>query len=129
MHAEEVIIGLTGSFGSGCSTIAEILSDKSDKTDYRKGRKYNFQYIKISDILKAEAVNRGINIEKMEAKGRRKSLQDIGNELRKEKGLGILVKLAIEGARKENKNMIVLESIKNPGEVIELKKHPNTYLV
>jgi len=123
-----VIIGLTGPFGSGCSTIAKILSDK---IEYRKGkdRKYGFEYIKISDILEREAAKRKINIKKMASGKRRKTLQDIGNKLRKEKGLGVLVELAIAEARQKDTNLIVIESIKNPGEVIELKKYPNGYLM
>jgi len=121
-----MIIGLTGPFGSGCSTIAKILSDK---IEYRKGQKYGFEYIKISDILKREARNQGINIEKIEPRQRRKVLQDLGNNLRKEKGLGVLVQWAIAEARQKDKNLIVIESIKNPGELIELKKYPNAYLM
>ena len=121
-----IIIGLTGPFGSGCTTVAEILSDSAP---HRKEAKYGFKHIKLSNILKAEAKRQKIDIESMDPSKRRKKLQDIGNELRKKHGYGVLVKMALEEARKQNDSLLVIESIKNPSEVIELKKYPNAYLM
>lgn len=60
MPANRVIVGLTGSFGSGCSTVAEILKERG------------FKVISLSSFLKEEAKNRGINLERLAKKERKK---------------------------------------------------------
>src|SRR5688572_1239 len=46
---QEPIIGLTGSFGSGCSTVARILQEK-----------FRFEPIRLSDFIKEQAAKDGI---------------------------------------------------------------------
>lgn len=111
---DRVIIGLTGSFGSGCSTFSKILQN------------YGFQIISISSFLKEEAARQGIDLSKLPRKEVRKVLQDIGNKFREEE-LGLLIKKAIALAA-SNKG-IVIESIKNPGEIRELKRNPNSCVI
>lgn len=111
---ERIIIGLTGSFGSGCTKVSEILE--------RRG----FQRISVSQFLVNEANKRGINVDSLPRQERRKILQDIGNQLR-ENDAGFLIKEAIKLANLD-KN-VVIESIKNPDEVKELKKVPNSYVI
>ncbi len=111
---DRVIIGLTGSFGSGCSTFSKILQN------------YGFQIISISSFLRKEAEKQKIDLSKLPRKKVRKILQDIGNQLR-EKDLGFLIKEALKIA--EPQKDIAIESIKNPGEIRELKRNPNSYVI
>lgn len=114
-----VIIALTGSFGSGCTKIAEILEEK-----------HNYHYEKISDFLRKEVKQRKINIGKLPLSKRRGKLQDMGNELRKEKDCGYLIKQTMKRVRRKKiEKPIVIDSIKNPREVIELRRYPNAYLL
>ncbi len=125
MGKDKIIIGLTGSFGSGCSKkVAPILRDK-----------FNFKIYSVADILEEEAKDRNISIETKRKKEKRKILQDIGNEMRKEdiergNGGGVLIRKIMELAQKEaDEKDIVINSIKNPCEVAELKRYPNAYLI
>ena len=63
-----IIIGFTGSIGSGCSTISKILEET-------KG----YKYYKLSSIIYEHADQEGIE-------KNRGNLQSIGNELRKKGG-------------------------------------------
>lgn len=114
MGEKNIIIGLTGSFGSGCSAVANYLQQKG------------FLLISISSILEKIAVKEGHDFSRLLRKERRTKLQDLGNELRK-KDSGILIR---EGLKNVDLNKdIVINSIKNPGEIEELKKIPNSYVI
>jgi len=112
---ERLVIGLTGSFGSGCTTLAKILS------------KHSFDYISLTSILNKVALSRGKDPSVLPKKDRRKLLQDIGNELRL-KDQGFLIKEALKLVKDDGKD-IVISCIKNPGEIKELKKIPNAYII
>lgn len=113
------IIALTGSFGSGSTRVAEILSTK-----------HGYSHEKVSDLLKNKLKQEGTKIENIPQNMQRKILQDMGNKLREKFGPGYLVKQLMERTRAKGINgRIVFESIKNPGEVTELRKYPNTYLI
>ena len=108
---KKLIIGLTGPFESGCTTIAEIL--KAD----------GWEMFSLSSILKeTHDEDRG-------------SLQDHGNALRKkdiEEGNngGVLMRKAFERLKnKIGKKDIVIECTKNPGEIEELRTKLNTYII
>ncbi|HSB47864.1 MAG TPA: deaminase [Candidatus Bilamarchaeum sp.] len=96
-----MIIGLTGENCAGKSTIAEYLM--------RKG----FYYYSLSDVIREE----------VKAEGRavtRENLIKKGNELREKFGPGILgAKMASKVQKDKN---YVIDSIRNPAEVGELKK-------
>jgi len=97
------IIGLTGTIGSGKYVVRDYLKQK-----------FNCFYIKISDVLRNET-------EKKRGKLDRKTLQDSGDEMRRKYGNYILAKVAIEYLPR-NKQLIVIDGIRNPGEVDYLKK-------
>ncbi|MBU5688923.1 MAG: AAA family ATPase [Candidatus Aenigmarchaeota archaeon] len=97
-----MIIGLTGTKGSGKSTVAEILKEKG------------YFYVSLSSILKTELEKRGIKNYTV------KDLQDIGNEIRKNYGRGELIKRALIAAK--GNNNIVIDGVRNLGEVQEIKK-------
>lgn len=96
-----MILGLTGPFGSGKTTIANYLQTK------------NFQFITLSDIIREGARKRNLPLE-------RKALQDLGNELRQTQGKNYLAKKALE--KIDPKENWIIDGIRNPSEIEELKK-------
>ncbi|MEM5882858.1 MAG: AAA family ATPase [Candidatus Aenigmatarchaeota archaeon] len=100
----EKIVGITGTLASGKDTVKKFLENK-----------FNCYTISLSSIIKAE-------LEKKKNKNfSRKDLQDFGNELRKKYGTHILAMLAVEHLQKE-KEVIIINGIRNPGEIDFLKK-------
>jgi|YelNatPaOPRAMG01_1025707.scaffolds.fasta_scaffold11743_4 dephospho-CoA kinase len=97
------VIGLTGTIGAGKKTVKEIIQ-----------KKLTCYTVTLSDIIKAE-------IERRKGTLDRSTLQNMGNELRKRYGSHILAMLAVEYMPKE-KNFIIIDGIRNPGEVEYLKK-------
>lgn len=116
MKEERIIIGLTGSFGSGCTTISNVLQERG------------FETISLSLFLKKEAEEKGRDLSTLERKEIRRILQDIGNEKRK-KDKGALIKMCLDKINSNPDTNFVIESIKNPGEIEELKKIPNTFVI
>ena len=71
-----MIIGLTGTVGSGKSILAGFLREKG------------FVYLSLSDELRQIA-------HEMKVEPSRKSLQDLGNSLRKKRGNGFLAEMVL----------------------------------
>ncbi|MBS3101823.1 AAA family ATPase [Candidatus Woesearchaeota archaeon] len=108
-----MIIGLTGKNAAGKGEAANYLKTKG------------FVYFSLSDELREEAKEKGID-------AARENLIALGNDLRKKFGTGYLAskindKISIE--RKEKKNDFVVDSIRNPGEINELKKNKDFLLL
>lgn len=101
------IIGITGAFGSGKSTAAAIIESQGYKKIY------------LSSFLEKEAEDKGLPMT-------RHTLQNLGNKLREENGPGILMKMALKAMRNEEK--VVIDGLRNLGEVEELKKHSGVLL-
>ena len=97
------VVGITGTIGSGKEIIREILL-----------KKFNSYHVNISDIIKGE-------IEKKRGKLDRKTLQDMGNEMRQKYGSHILALLAIEYLPRA-KELTVVTGIRNPAETEYLRK-------
>ena len=95
-----MIIGITGSYGVGKDTAAEILQSM------------NFFDISFSDFLREELKKSGQKIS-------RDALIRLGNELRLNKGADILAQQALVGV-KDGENY-VFTSIRNPDEVRSLQ--------
>jgi deoxycytidylate deaminase/cytidylate kinase len=112
--ADITIIGFTGSLGSGCSFIADRIEDQ-----------YNFKLFSLSYVLRKLAAAKGIS-DSVD------NLQNVGNQLRKEKGLdGYLVhELLTRISQKdvEKYKGIIIDSIRNDGEVAALRQFPFFYL-
>lgn len=104
MKDKGLIIGITGTFGSGKSTAAEYFKSKG------------FAKITLSSFLEDEAKKRRIK------KITRKTLQDIGNEWREKHGRGVLVKKAINYLKKNKIEKAVIDGVRNFGELEELNK-------
>lgn len=76
---------------------------------------YGFQYVSLSDIVHREAA-------KIQPAINRGQMQDLGNHLRKEGGAGILGKMVRELIEAAEASHWVIDGIRNPAEVVELKK-------
>jgi len=99
-------VGLSGTMAAGKGVTRSII----------EGR-YKTLSFSLSDILREEADERGIE-------RTRKNLTDIGNELRKKHGPGVLAKKIIEkiARQRDGYERIIIDSIRNPGEVSELRR-------
>lgn len=113
-----LIIGITGSFGSGCSTLSEALKDKG------------FECVSLSDFVRQEWLSKNQGKEVTDAG--RDELQDIGNELRKVNGNTHLAEKTwtqIVG-KSEGYDKIVIDSIRHPDEAMFFRiKYHNFFLV
>ena len=115
-----MIIGLTGESGAGKDTAAE----------YLKGR--GFSYHSLSDILREEC-------QKISQETNRDNLIAMGNRLRAEFGPSILAKKILEkisatggsasGGKDNHEENSLVVSIRNPAEVVELKKELSFKLI
>jgi len=102
-----MIIGLTGKNAAGKGELAKHLQSKG------------FAYFSLSDALRDEAT-------KLNLDNSRETLIKLGNELREKFGHGILVQRINEKIslfKKKGKSDFVVDSIRNPGEVEELRKN------
>lgn len=98
-----IIIGLTGTFGAGKGTVAEILKKKG------------FVQLVMSDVLREECRKKGI-------KESRDNLLIMGNKLRAESGSGIIMKRLIDKAKEEGYEKVIIDGLRSIGEAEELKK-------
>jgi len=116
--AEVPVIGFTGALGSGCTFLAEGLS-----------KHHNYRYYSLSDPIHrlAQQGSLGESVA---------TLQDIGNALRRLHGQDVLVAHALKTADGEwpqgsadKPSGIVLDGIRNTGEVAAIRQWPNFCLV
>ena len=110
MAAAKLCIGLTGRMASGKGEAVRILNG------------YGFRYISLSDIVRDEAA-------KVDPRVSRSQMQDIGNRLRREGGAGVLGRMVRERVAAENEKRWVIDGIRNPAEVLELKKIDDFFLI
>lgn len=106
-----MIIGLTGTFAAGKGTLAEYLIKKG------------FQYHSLSDELRLLLREKGMT-------PTRDNLIKAGNGLRERNGRGFLAQLVIK--RLQNAPSFtnaIIDSIRNTGEIEELKKLKNFHLI
>jgi dephospho-CoA kinase len=104
-----MLVGITGRMGSGKGEVAKILVDD-----------FGFKRFTFSEELRSIAILRGMGIN-------RSNLQDLGNELRKKMGTGFLSRRILNKIKGGENN--VLEGIRNPGEIFELKREKNFILI
>jgi len=102
-----MIIGLTGENCAGKSTVADYLMKKG------------FYYLSLSDVIREELKLQGKAIT-------RENLIEKGNELRERFGPGALGTKTVQKMH-DDKNYVV-DSIRNPAEVAELKKLKRFFL-
>ncbi len=81
-----------------------------------------FDYITLSQMVREEARKQGVPEE-------REQLMKIGNGMRAAEGAGVLAKRALEKiAESDNKNWVV-DGIRNPAEIDELKKGEKVHVL
>jgi len=98
-----LVVGLTGTIGSGKEVVKEVL-----------GRNFSSYTVSLSSVIKAE-------FQKRRKDFNRRTLQDMGNELRRKYGNFILAKLATDYLQRD-KEMIIVDGIRNPEEAEYLRK-------
>jgi len=98
-----VVIGITGTAGSGKGTVAQYLADK-----------YGFKHFSVRDFLIEEIKRRDMDIN-------RDSMIEVANKLRNTYGAEYIVMELYKKAQKGNNNCVI-ESIRTVGEVEALKK-------
>jgi dephospho-CoA kinase len=98
-----MIIGLTGTSGSGKGTVAEYLKQKG------------FSYYSCSDYLRQQLREKGIEITIPH-------LVELGNEIRSQYGNGEIAKRLLEQIVSEKKENAVVDSLRHPDEIKALKK-------
>lgn len=105
-----MIIGLTGPMASGKSTVVEAL------------KKWGYQHVTLSDMIREEADKQGTPQE-------RENLMAIGQSLREEFGAGVLAERALKKAKESGGDKWLIDGIRNPAEIDELRKDPNTVII
>ena len=111
MKKKKWYIGIVGPIASGKEEFANYFI-----------KKYGFGTFSLSTILHMELKKRGVD------PVHRKTLQDIGDELRRNFGADVLAKMAIELLNGDHRSVIIT-GIRNPAEVEYLNKIKNFILV
>jgi len=105
-----MIIGLTGPMASGKSTIVAAL------------QKIGYKLVTLSDMVREECRRQGKPEE-------REVLMEVGHGLREKYGAGVLGKRALEKIGAEGGDKWIVDGIRNPAEVTELRTHPDFILI
>ncbi len=121
----KIYIGIVGQIAAGKEVFAEYLI-----------KKYGFTAFSLSTVIHKELKERGTQ------SFTRKTLQDVGDQLRQKFGEDVLAKRAIEILRDSSLKIlsrfnlssfhfpsIIITGIRNPAEVRFFKKIPNFYLI
>ncbi|OQX86044.1 hypothetical protein B6D60_06925 [candidate division KSB1 bacterium 4484_87] len=102
-----MIIGLTGTNAAGKTEFVHYLETKG------------FTSYSLSDIIREELEARKLPLS-------RQNLIEVGNELRREFGPSVLADRTKE---KIKDNKVVIDSIRNPAEILSLRELPNFFMV
>jgi len=105
-----MIIGFTGPMASGKSTVVNVL------------KKWDYSYTTLSDGVREEARKQGVDEE-------RENLMNVGQSLRERFGAGILGKRALEKVESDRGEKWVVDGIRNPAEIEELRKNTDFILI
>jgi len=98
---KRVVIGLVGQIASGKGFLAEDL------------KRNGFSYFSLSDRVREETDRRGLKRE-------RATLQDVGNDMRRQSGPNVCAKETAALVKPEDA-LVVIDSIRNPVEIDYLK--------
>ena len=105
-----MIIGLTGRIAAGKETLTSFLREKG------------FVYFETSAILKAMLLERGSEIT-------RENMQNLGDELRKQNGVGALMSIMLERAGKDKSKNYIFDSLRNSGEAVFLREKVKGFIL
>jgi len=117
-NGNQIVLGLTGPFGAGCTTIADYL------VEYENWRKYS-----LSDVMRniAPSLIGDVDSEKLNNPEHRKYQQDIGNKIRAKELFSIpqalveKIQVDEDGDKSLYGRDIVIDSIRNPSEMNYLR--------
>lgn len=109
LNHKKLVIAVSGTLCSGKGLVAQILKSKGCDTDT------------FSSIIKDELISKNIEVN-------RKNLQDEGNRLRKEFGGKVLAERLLL-KYKDSPKPLVIDGLRNVGEIEYLKKHSNFFLI
>jgi dephospho-CoA kinase len=99
------IIGITGTLASGKTSVKDFFLSR-----------FSSYFISLSDIIKEELLKEGKEL-------KRENFIEKGNELRKKYGNQILAEVVtLTLPEKINKQLIIIDGIRNPGEIEYLRK-------
>ena len=121
---EKILIGFTGSFGSGCTTASTFL-DNYINSKSKEENNYCSKRSSLSTYVKEEAEKRNTILN-------RRNLQNIGNELRKSNNdRGFLAKELINEIENcdIDVDIIIIDGIRNAGEVEVFRQFGKFYLI
>jgi len=107
---QDVVVGLTGAFGSGCTTAAKHLRDER-----------GFELLKLSDVIKSIWSEQG-----QTRQPTRTDLQKLGDDLRENSGGSFLVDQALnkfwqKHSNRDEPRKIVIDGIRNVQEIKRLQ--------
>lgn len=116
-NGTRIVIGLTGSFGSGCSTLRDGLKDAG--------------YIPVTLSKFVYDIWQERNPDKPPESAPRSELQRIGNELRDKKGNGYLADMALKevGFPKVKKGNLVFDSIRHTEEIERFRNYSHDFIL
>jgi len=109
MGKDKLVIGITGTILAGKGTVVDIL------------KSLGFKHVSIRDLIKEELVRQKFSVS-------RANMQDMGNIMRKKHGLEYWMKMALDKYANDSTPLII-ESIRNPAEIIYLKKNSKFFLI
>jgi dephospho-CoA kinase len=99
------IIGITGTLASGKTSVKDFFLSR-----------FSSYFVSLSDIIKEELLKEGKEL-------KRENFIEKGNELRKKYGNQILAEVVtLTLPEKINKQLIIIDGIRNPGEIEYLRK-------
>jgi len=107
-----MIIGVVGQIASGKGILVNYLTSH-----------FNFISFSLSTIVHDELKKKGVK------KFTRQTLQDVGDDLRREYGNEVLADRIIKAINGQKMGNVVIEGIRNPGEIEFLKKNKNFILI
>lgn len=105
-----MIIGLTGTFAAGKDAAADYLKEKG------------FFYTSLSDLVREECARQNRPID-------RDTCKIVANEARGKFGANYFAKLSLQKIKESGAKNALVVSIRNTGEVMELKQNPDFKLV
>lgn len=106
-----IIIGITGTFGAGKGTLSKYLE-----------KRYGFSHYLVRDILIEEINKKNLPLN-------RESMVIVADDFRKNKSNGYLMEEICRKAIQNGDRKIIIDSIRNPGEIETLRKKENFYLI
>jgi len=105
-----LIIGVVGQIASGKGILVNYLTSH-----------LGFASFSLSSIVHAELKKKGIK------EFTRRTLQDMGDELRQRYGDDVLAQRIIKAIKEQKKDIVVIEGIRNPAEIEFFKKIKTSY--